>query len=361
MARSSGRKKGPKTRRAGHLVVTPASRIKPRKARSAWDRYLPLGALTIAAGYQGLGKSTMLCKAAADISRGELKGDLEGKPSPVVLASTEDSASTTLIPRLIAAGADLDKVHIVSIGDETGKLMTIPDDVVLLEKIVRSLGARVLMLDPLLSFVDLDSHNEQKVRRALAPMARLADEADLAVLGLMHLNKNQGAGALTRIMGSTAFTALPRSVLLLGAEGDDETRLHLIHIKSNLTARGPSLACHVEGFEVEQGGETFHTSRFVIDGTSDATADDVLGDPESTTDRTAKDDARDWLIDYLRNGPVPAQTAIEAAKKAEIHRRTLYRAQKILTKQKRLRSVPLSEDGEDGRRRAWELVQEVDK
>jgi hypothetical protein len=362
MARSSNkRKKKAHSRRAGHLVVTPASHIPPKKAKSAWGRYLPLGALTIFAGYQGLGKSTALCKAAADVSRGELDGDLKGEPSPVVIASTEDSAATTLVPRLMAAGADLDKVHIVSIGGETGEMLTIPGDVALLEEIVGMLGARVLMLDPLLSFVDLDSHNEQKVRRALAPMARLADEADLAVLGLMHLNKNQGAGALSRIMGSTAFTALPRSVLLLGAEGDDESRLHLVHIKANLTAKGPSLACHVEGAVVDHGGETFDTSKFVIDRISDATADDVLGDPESTIDRTAKDDAGDWLLDYLRNGRVAAQTAIDDAKKVGIGRRTLYRAQRILTKQGRVRSVPLGQDDEDGRRRAWEVVPEADK
>lgn len=359
MARkSTRRKRRPPTTRAGHLVVTPASRIKPEKVEYAWAEYMPLGALTIGAGYQGLGKSTLCCKLAADLTRGELEGDLSGEASSVVIASTEDSASTTLVPRLMAARADLDKVHIVSIGGAAGKMLTIPKDVELLEKVVETLGARVLMLDPLLSFVDLDSHNEQKVRRALAPVARLADEQGLAVLGLMHLNKRQGADALSRIMGSNAFTALPRSVLLLGAERDDETRLHLIHIKSNLGARGPSLACHIDGKVVKHDRESFPTSQFIIDGVSEATSHDVLEDPESSADRTEQDDARDWLVDRLRNGRAPVQIVIAEAKKAGINRRTLYRAQKKLTKQGRLRSAPFDENGKDGRRRAWELVPE---
>jgi RecA-family ATPase len=330
----------------------------PRRVEWAWEGYVPLGALTIEAGYQGLGKSTLNCYHAARLSRGELAGDLEGQPCTVVIASSEDTAETTLLPRLMAADADLDKVHIVSVGGEAGDMLTIPDDLERLERIVKRLEARVLILDPLLSFVDLDSHNEQKVRRALAPMAQLASRCNLAVIGLMHLNKHHGSDALGRIMGSNAFTALPRSVLLLGAERADESHLHLVHVKSNLSVKGPSLACHVEQEIVTHRRNTFPTSRFEFDGISDATSHDILEDPDSTTDRSAQDDAAEWLIDHLRNGARPTQEVVEAAKKVDINRRTLYRAASRLKRRGELKSTRLS-DGEDSRRKVWELVQEV--
>jgi len=353
--RRKQRRKNPGKRiKDGHLVVTPASRIKPKRVESAWLGYVPLGAVTIGAGYQGLGKSTLLCKLAADLSKGDLKGDLEGQPCPVVMASSEDTPETTIVPRLMAADADLAQVHIVSIGGEAGEMLTLPDDVERLQRVSRRLGARVLMLDPLLSFVDTDSHNEQKVRRALSPVTQLASEENLAVIGLMHLNKRHGSDALARIMASNAFTALPRSVVLLGAERSDESQLHLVHVKANLSAKSPSLACHIEPETVSDAGEIFYTSRLEFDGVSDATSHDVLEDPDSTADRTATDDATEWLTDHLRIGPQPTQEVIKAAKKADINRRTLYRAAKRLRQKKRLKSGRIGEG--DGRRKAWKLV-----
>ena len=103
----------------------------------------------------------------------------------------------------------------------------------------RETGAKLIILDPVVGHLsgNIDSHKDHSVRRALAPLARLAEDTGAAILGIGHLNKSPSTDVLTRIGGSVAFGAAARSVLLLGEdpkapEGSPE-RL-LVHAKSNL-------------------------------------------------------------------------------------------------------------------------------
>ena len=180
------------------IVLTPASAIKPRRVRWLWTDRLALGTLALLAGREGLGKSILAYTIAAMITRGMLPGEHIGTPRAVLIAAIEDSWSRTIVPRLIAADADLDLVFRVEIlADEVHRELDLPVDLARVREAVEQTGAVLLILDPLLSRLSdrLDPHKDADVRLALEPLVATADVANISVWGLIHHNK---AAAVTR-------------------------------------------------------------------------------------------------------------------------------------------------------------------
>ncbi|MCT2280314.1 AAA family ATPase, partial [Micromonospora chalcea] len=115
---------------ARKVRLVPASTIKPRRVRWLWDGRVPVGEITLVAGREGAGKSTFLAWLARAITLGELPGEFHGQPRAVLYAAAEDAWEYTVVPRLIAAGANMDLVYRVEIEDqEHGQVkMTLPKD-----------------------------------------------------------------------------------------------------------------------------------------------------------------------------------------------------------------------------------------
>ena len=95
--------------------LTPASQIKPVSIKWLWPQWIALGKLTILAGAGGAGKTTMALSLAATLTNGGLWPDDTKNPKQgnVIIWSSEDDHADTLLPRLIAAGANLDRVHLI--------------------------------------------------------------------------------------------------------------------------------------------------------------------------------------------------------------------------------------------------------
>lgn len=208
------------------LAVVSASEIPMRSSRWLWGaegaHWLPLGALTLLGGREGIGKSTWAYWIAAQVTRGELPGDLHGRPRSVIICATEDAWAQTVIPRLAAAGADLARVFRVEAIDQgVSSGLVLPVDVGALAEICRDKEAALILLDPLLGTIHgrLDSHKDAEVRQALEPISRLAHDVEATVIGLIHQNKGSG-DLLTRLMGSRAFAAVARAVLVCAEEKD---------------------------------------------------------------------------------------------------------------------------------------------
>jgi hypothetical protein len=225
----------PTSRRA---LAIPASHIHREQVEWLEPGRIPLRMVTVLAGIGGLGKSQLACLYAA------------ANPDVTLIATAEDSPSTTVRPRLEAVRADLDRVRFVSIktseGIEDG--IAIPDDMEELEQLVAETHARLVVVDPLVAHLPMhiDSHKDQSVRRALAPLYRLAEAHNCAVLALLHLNKATGLAPLMRLGGSGAFGNAARSVLLLDRDPDDPdgeegNQRVLAHIKCNVAPLAPSL------------------------------------------------------------------------------------------------------------------------
>lgn len=203
---------------------------------------IPAGMVTILAGREGIGKSTVSLDIAARLTRGTLPGRYEGRPQNVILCATEDSWEHTIVPRLRAVGADLDRVFHIAVQVDGGNFRAIsaPGDIHAIERAIDEIRPALMVIDPLMAVIDgkIDTHVQQQVQQGLDPLVKLAERVMMAVLGLIHVNKSTTQDALNSVMGSKAFTTLPRSVLYCIADPDDEGTYLFTHEKCNV---GPKL------------------------------------------------------------------------------------------------------------------------
>lgn len=275
------------------LVFTPASRVRMKPVRWAWDTSdpttgthqegrFPANSLVIAAGRAGLGKSQFAVWMAAQITRGDLPGILYGTPRTVVYAAAEDSWAMTIAPRLVAAGADLDMVFRIDVTDDGDPhaTLTLPSDTSLLERGLTERSVALVVLDPLLSMIDhgINDYRAREVRQALEPLVNVADRTGALMLGLAHFNKSTGSDPLTLISGSGAFGQLVRAAVGFARDDEDGT-LILSQIKNNLGREDlPSLTYAIEPATVDTDEGPSGVSRFQLTGTSDRDVRDVLRD-----------------------------------------------------------------------------------
>jgi hypothetical protein len=304
---------------------TALSAIKRERVRWLWPGRVPLGMLTLLIGDPGLGKSLFSLYLAGLVSRA-------GRDA--LLLNAEDHAAATIRPRAEALGADLDRLHVVGVrrdGIEDG--LALPDDAETLDRLVRGRQARLVVIDPLTAHLPeaVNSWRDQSVRRALAPLHRLAERQGCAVLVVAHLNKGRGGDPLYRAGGSIGIPAAVRSALLLARDPDDPegergTRRVLAHVKCNVAKQAESLACEVQGVEL---GDGMTTAKLVITGTSATTATELL-DAATANERDDNDEAVDFLRAVLAPGSRAAQEVRQAAKDAGIGPGALKRAKRVL-------------------------------
>lgn len=312
-----------------HLVC--AADVEAVPVRWAWEGRVPLGGITVLVGDPGLGKTTLALELTAQLTRGQAHGDVADAPASVLIATAED-AQSVLRARLEAAGADLRRVHFVEVekdGLDVG--LTLPDHVALLEAKAVAVGARLVVVDPITGHLsgNVDSHKDAALRKALAPLARMADELDLAVLGIAHLNKTEATNLFRRVGGSIALTAAARSILLLAEERDGDA-LILVHGKCNLGPLATTQRLRIESQEVEGPQGPVPSSGIVWLGEAEGvTAADALSEVQSENS-TKLGEAVSWLGRYFVevDGMVDSRDVIRAAERDGIAKRTLQRARK---------------------------------
>lgn len=290
--------------------ITWASTIEPAPVIWAWqpdgDGRIPAGSLSVAAGREGTGKSSFGIWLAAQITRGSLPGSFHGTPRAVFYVAVEDSWRHTLVPRLIAAGADLERVGRFEVVTDDGDdvVLSLPHDNSLLESAIDTHGVALTVIDPLMSVIGakIDTHRERDVRTALDPLAKMADRTGSVLLGIAHFNKGAGSDAASLITGSGAFKNVPRSVFGFARdESDDNGGRVMSQVKNSLGRDDlPSLGYAIESFDVPTRTGTATTGRFVLTGTSERSVADILRDARGDSDDN--DDRREidrWLFDYL--------------------------------------------------------------
>jgi len=303
-----------------------ASEIEPRPVSWLWPGRIPLGLLSYLAGEPGLGKSLLAVRLAAMLSRGELIG---AEANSLIL-SAEDSREHVLLPRLRAAGADLNRVYFPPLGEDGfEQLIRLPDDLERLGELVSKVAAKLVVVDPLVAHLPerVNSWQDQSVRTALAPLHRLAEETGAGFLLIGHLNKGEGNKPLERIGGSIGIPAAAGSVLLLARDPDDPEgeaglRRVLAHVKSNVGLLSTSLAFALEPLMLE-GGCRIETVRMIEQGHSRFRGSDLLGDRGKGPSKLEQ--AKSLLESELADGPRPIAELQAKASELEISSTTLDR------------------------------------
>ena len=279
--------------------------IKPLPITWLWPGWVPAGKLTILAGAAGTGKTTLALALAAVLTAGGRWPDGTECPGRgnVLIWSSEDVADDTLVPRLIASGADLTRCHFIEGIAQDGESVPFDpsQDIPDLRRAAEAIGGvSLLLIDPIVSAVAGDMHRANDVRRSLQAVVDFADAHGCAVIGITHFAKG-GAGKTPqdRVIGSQAFGALARMVLVTAKEEGSNRRV-MARAKSNIAPDNGGVAYSLELATIAGGIEATHA---VWAGAIEGTAREILGDVEhddSEEDGGARLDLERMLVDTLR-------------------------------------------------------------
>jgi hypothetical protein len=329
-----------------------ASAIAPARVEWLWPGRIPLGTLSLFSGDPKLGKSLAALSVIAAVTRGgPLPGGGDGPVTAprgrAILLSAEDDPATTIVPRLLAAGADLDRVQILStmlepefrgFGGPTAhvpaceRMPTLaPADLAAIERHAAALGdCRLIVFDPISAYV---GGRNVDVRRALSPLRAMAGRLGATILLITHHNKGgaSGTNGKYRVLGSIDFVGVCRSNFLFHADPDDPTgrRRLVLNNGVNLGAGQPALA-----YVVRDAGDAPAVEWLpeTIDLNADAAlARAVQAGRSGSAGRLARRQAcEEWLRGYLADGPKPAKECERAAMMAGFNRPLLDRARAAL-------------------------------
>lgn len=314
-----------------HLELIDAAGIQPMPTRWLWPGWLARGKLHVVAGAPGSGKTTISLAIASAITRGAaLPSGWCPERGSVLIWSGEDDPADTLVPRLLAAGADLRQVRFVGdVHDRSGARAFDPayDVAALAEASAGMRDLSLLIVDPLVSAVAGDSHKNAEVRRGLQPLVNLAAERGVALLGITHLSKGtQGRDPLERLTGSLAFGALARVVYGTArqqAEDGELRRFTFARIKSNIGPDGGGFAYSIEHIEIEGG---ISTSKVMWGDAVEGEARELLAEPVNDEGNAEARSAIVFLRDLLATGALPVKTVRKHADESGFAWRTVQRA-----------------------------------
>ena len=253
-----------------------------------WKPYLPFGKLSVLQGNPGEGKTYFAMHLAAACTNGKLLPNMERmEPFNVLYQTAEDGLGDTVKPRLIEAGADLDRVLVI---DDSEVQLTLSDERI--EKAIIENNARLVIIDPIQAYLgaDVDMNRANEVRPIFMRLGQVAQRTGCAILLIGHLNKAAGMQSLQRGLGSIDIAAAVRSVMFIGKLKHDPTMRILTHEKSSLAPPGASLAFSLG----DEGG-----FRWV--GEYDITADEMLSGIEPQRE-TKTQQAKDLICTLLAGG-----------------------------------------------------------
>ena len=308
------------------LIARRLCDIPPENIEWLWPERFALGVIGLLYGQPAQGKSTVLADIIARVTTAapwpdETDNPAQPTPGSVLLLDAENHAAQVLVPRLIAAGADLSRVTLIEGARQEGRERgcNLVDDLAALEEqIERAENCRVIVIDPVSAYLGgVEENANAEIRAVFGPVARLAERHRVAVICVTHPRKAAGGTALDAVLGSKAFGALARTAFLVTEDPKDRSRRLLVGTKSNLGENHFGLA-----FEIKEGSNG--APRVVWETLPVLeSAEQILRELKGGDGRTRAQRCVTWLRDRLRDGPVAADAIRTAAEAEGFGRRVL--------------------------------------
>lgn len=308
--------------------------------------FLQRSAFHLLAGRKGSCKGTYLCGLAARVTT----GDLYGEPQRVLVITSEDSVELDFKPRVIAAGGDDTLCAIVN-----GNFRLPMDLPWLKHEAERLRNVGLIVIDPIGNHLGgKDTNDEGLVREAIQDLNPLADELDCMVIGVRHLGKDSSRGALASVLGSTAWVDVPRCVILMAADDEDDRLYHYQVVAGNRGPRSSGRALRLELVDVPPATEITLT---VPEGDSAKNVEHLLGGMKLNTAPESKSArARELILDILDQEGPQESDAFDAriATEADLSVRTVKNIRNSLSNDGLIKSHPKGRN-EDGTVAGWTI------
>jgi hypothetical protein len=307
--------------------------IQPQPVPWLWPGRIAGGRLTLIDGDPEQGKSLLTLDLAARLTVAKELPDGYRPPEPVevlLLSGGEDNLADTVVPRLRAAGADLHHIHAWQ--NASGEPPVFPEACSQLQEVIEDARARLVLFDPFFAYLgpDIGSLNDLMIRRALGPLARVAEATQAAFVLIRHLAKGSvGKAAPYRGLGSMAILGAMRTAFLVARDPDDAELRVFACTKSNLAVYPPSLGVRI--ITTSEG-----LPRLAWVGPVERTADDLVAAGRRRGESVPR--AICFLQAQLESGWKERHVLLEQAECEGISFRTLERAKAelhVLSQQRR--------------------------
>ena len=289
--------------------------VKESSVEWLWYPYIPYGKITVLQGDPGDGKSTFMLHIAAQLTIGGILPDGQKihEPCTVIYQCSEDNSSDTIKPRLLAAGADCERVAYIV---ERSDLLSFDDQRI--EEAISKTGAKLVVFDPLQSFIppDSDMTNAVRMRSVTRKLSGIAEKYRCAIVLIGHMTKANSGKRLYRGLGSIDLAAVARSVLMITRDEQNSNVRYMIPIKSSLAYEGCAIRFV---FDRELG--------FQILGPCDKelTPDEI----QAGTSGTGKSKKAERLLRVVLSGAsLPSKKVLEQMKQIGVSERTARKVMK---------------------------------
>jgi len=335
------------------LVTTCLSAIEARPVHWLVPKRIPLGKLVMIFGDGGHGKSRLTLDAAADLSRGRPLFGLDypaPPPCDTLLISCEDGWGDTIVPRLLAADADLSRIHRVD-GVQAEKGEPHQFDLACYQQMKVQLRRypeiRLVVIDPAGAYVGrthIDDHKDSELRSLLDPLCGMAEQTNVTIMLVKHMNRNAGARAIHRVSGSSGYANTVRAVFAVVPDRDDDDVKLLLPAKFNLGPWPSGLMLRMASLPEDRRDAILGRLTYLDDadraalgeqlfrvewlGETDVGADDAMGDPGRGPSKVAQ--CVDWLKAFLADCAYPTEEILAAAVAAGFSKDNVFRAQAAL-------------------------------
>jgi hypothetical protein len=298
-----------------------ADMITPEDPKWAWYPRIGLGSINLLGAKGGTGKGVLCANLAAHVTRGR-EWPLSEAMAPlgrVLWCETEDSFKQAVVPRLIANGADLNRV-ILKKPDEFFDLD--------LRSYTEAKGIKLIVLSPLNSFLDLlkDPNNGQNVRKAMETLIEDIQDTDCALIGICHTNKKADLAAVERLLGSVEYVNAARSVLLLRKEPDDDGVVRLMHGKWNYGTKADDLLFTTYNTREETNPYGQYIALEWSKPEENVEIDSAFDRQKDSSEDS--ESAGEWLLEYLADGSQKDTKAIFSDGEGKQHTESALKAAK---------------------------------
>ena len=307
-------------------ITIRASDVHSKPIRWLWPKQIAKGKLTILTGDPGLGKSQISNFIAATVSRGG-KWPIDGSSAEkgsVILLNAEDDAGDTIKPRLQAVDADLDNIHLMIGVSEDSDIrdFRLDKDIDRLRyNLDKISNPQLIIIDPISAYLGVvDSYKDSEIRSLLTPLTQLAEEYDVSVIAVSHLNKNSDKKAIHRISGSIGFVASARTAFSVVQDPENAENRLMLPVKNNISKDKEGFSFTIRSVTLDSGIETSKVSfgdQYVRNSVDEVLSGNNNSKPSLTQD------AENFLSDFLNDGPMPAKEVLDQAKEMGIPNKPL--------------------------------------